>query len=69
MANLALSHRIERSTVGAFRVRWASHSRQFRFGPFDICSVDSVAGRFGQSGENALIAAVAHLAFNHKDFS
>jgi len=28
MANLALSHRIERATVGAFRVKWASHNRQ-----------------------------------------
>jgi hypothetical protein len=30
MANLALSPRIERATVGALRVRWASHSRQSR---------------------------------------
>ena len=30
MANLALSQRIERATVGALRVRWASHSRQSR---------------------------------------
>ena len=61
MANLALSHRIDRAAVGDLR---ALPETPVQIGSFYVSSIDRGTGRIGQSGANTLLAAVDHLAFD-----
>jgi len=64
MANLAFSQCIERATVGSFRARCASHSRQSRLERSIYAVLIVWLGDFSQSRQNLLLASVDHLTFD-----